>query len=87
MEKCSGGSEGEGGGRCDYLQQCRRAFCFATLGDDADVQIPAVSITLEEGEVLLETALGEEVLLVCEDVYHRFPLPSLNRDACNPISY
>ncbi len=58
----------EGGGEGVIIYNNAEGVLFATLGDDADVQIPAVSITLEEGEVLLETALGEEVLLVCEDL-------------------
>ncbi|MBG0784809.1 MAG: HEAT repeat domain-containing protein [Anaerolineaceae bacterium] len=38
-----------------------------TLGDDNEAQIAAVGVTLAEGEALLQNALGEEVLLVCED--------------------
>lgn len=39
----------------------------ATLGEDNEAQIVAVAVTMEEGETLIETAAGQEVLLVGED--------------------
>ena len=58
----------EGGGTGVIIYNNAEGVLFPTLGDDNDILIPAVSITLEEGEVLLETALGEKVLLVSEDM-------------------
>ncbi len=51
----------EGGGEGVIIYNNAEGVLFATLGDDADVQIPAVSITLR-GEVLLKRH-AEEVLL------------------------